>query len=184
MDLTTQVAVTAIIRRQFNGVRKYLLLQRAASKKLWPNLWTLPGGHVDTQDYEGVEANAENIRYGVLENALRREVWEEAGINIKNIEFLTSMFFQHKENMLVMSMLADQYGDGEVKINSESQDFGWFDVLQVQELATIDGIYEEISAAEYGSFNFPSYSYNDHFYRARAAKEKFLQLIKTGETTI
>lgn len=146
-NLTPELCVTAIIRKEVWGepkrTQKYLLLKRAAHKKSWPNLWTLPGGHIEHQDWLIGEANSEGITYNVVENGLRREVFEEAGIYIRNIEFVASLIF-NQGSTVVLSMSAEQAGDHSVVINDESSDSGWFTLEEIRNLPTIDGILDEI----------------------------------------
>lgn len=151
----TDVAVTAIIRRdrKLPGPSwlesEYLLLQRALDKKHWPGLWCMPGGHVEHIDWQISENVGDGIHYNVLENALRREVWEEAGIYIKNINYVVSMTFNEGTGF-VLSMSADQDGDHEVVINNESAAFGWFTLEEARKLPLIDGVLAELEYFEGG----------------------------------
>jgi 8-oxo-dGTP pyrophosphatase MutT (NUDIX family) len=149
VNLKPEIAVTAAIT---DSIGDYLLLKRAATKKLWPNKWTLPGGHVEAQDYLNMspipspESNA-MLYYHVLENALRREVAEEAGLKIKNIGFLTSIFVP-EINTLVISMTAERASFDAPIINDESSEYGWFNLEEARHLDMIDGIYDELLLAE------------------------------------
>jgi 8-oxo-dGTP pyrophosphatase MutT (NUDIX family) len=58
----------AFIHHNFNGVEKVFLPKRAATKKFLPNVFELPGGHIDY---------GENIVEG-----LKREIHEEFGMQI------------------------------------------------------------------------------------------------------
>lgn len=150
--MTPRLCVTAIISKMDlseypKKTLKYLLLKRAPTKRLWPNLWTLPGGHVEHKDWQIGTPNSEGITYKVVENALRREVWEEAGIYIKNIGFVASMAFNNGRTV-VLSMSAEQDGKHSIVINDESSDAGWFSLWQIKNLLTIDGILDEIKLFE------------------------------------
>lgn len=62
------ITVAAFIHHTFDGVEKVFMPRRAATKKFLPNIYELPGGHVDF---------GEDIVDG-----LRREVQEELGMAI------------------------------------------------------------------------------------------------------
>ena len=79
-----EVAITAIVVK--NG--KYLITKRAKTKKRFPGYWTVPGGKLETSDYINLQKDTEFYWYNVLEKVLKREVKEEVGIEINNIELL------------------------------------------------------------------------------------------------
>ena len=62
------ITACVFIHKNFNGVEKVFLPKRASTKKFLPNIFELPGGHIDF---------GEDIVEG-----LNREVMEEHGMNI------------------------------------------------------------------------------------------------------
>lgn len=88
-----EVAITAIIVKE----GKYLIAKRAATKKRFPNMWTVPGGKLEAGDYLSLEKDTEHYWYNVLDRTLRREIKEEVGLDIKNIEYLTSLATVHAD---------------------------------------------------------------------------------------
>src|SRR5258708_17574738 len=82
-----KVIITAIVVKD----GKYLVLQRAGWEKKFPLRWTVPGGKLSTEDYIHAPKDTPDYWYNVLENTLRREVMQEAGIKIKNIRYVTSL---------------------------------------------------------------------------------------------
>ncbi len=62
-------SVCAFVHHNFDGVEKLFLPRRAKTKKFWPDVYELPGGHVDFGE--------------TFEHALIREVKEEFSMNIK-----------------------------------------------------------------------------------------------------
>jgi len=62
------ITVCAFIHHNFDGTEKVFLPKRAATKKFLPNVYNVPGGHVDYGDD--------------LVNALKREIREEFGKDI------------------------------------------------------------------------------------------------------
>lgn len=141
-----EVVITAIIVK--NG--KYLITQRAKTKPRFPGMWTVPGGHLEPEDYLNLPKDTEHYWYNVLEKVLRREVKEEVGIDINNIEYVTSLATVHKDGApsLVISCVAD-YISGEVKIQKEeTDDYKWVSVEDAQNYQLIDGIYDELVMAD------------------------------------
>ena len=144
--LLHEVVITAIIG---NG-DKYLITRRAPNKKRFPGKWTVPGGKLETEDYINFPKETENYWYNVLEQVLRREVKEEVGLDIKNIEYVTSLATIHEDETpsLVISCLAE-YAGGEVNLQEEEADkYEWVSVEEANEYDLIDGIYDEIVMAD------------------------------------
>ena len=86
----------------------------------------------------------------VLENVLRKEVRDEVGLEIKNIEYLTSLARVHEDKnpSLVISCIAD-YVSGEVKLQEEeTDDFAWVTLKEARNYKLIDGILDELALAE------------------------------------
>src|SRR4030042_3827595 len=88
-----EVVMAAIIVRD----GKYLITRRSPSKKRFPGKWTIPGGKLETDDYTNLPRDTENYWYNVLEQVLRREVKEEVGLDIKNIEYVKSLAIVHED---------------------------------------------------------------------------------------
>src|SRR5260221_617128 len=116
-----EVVITAIIQKN----DKFLILQRSANKRRFPNRWTVPGGHLELTDFINEPKDTAEYWYNVLEKALAREVKEEVGLKIKNVRYVTSLATVHEDGApsLVISCLADQ-ASGEVKLQAEEcQDY-------------------------------------------------------------
>jgi 8-oxo-dGTP pyrophosphatase MutT (NUDIX family) len=141
-----EVAITAIVIKN----HKYLITRRSDKKKRFPGMWTVPGGKLEPEDYLKLPKDTEHYWYNVLEKTLKREVKEETGIEINNIEYLTSLATVHKDSnpSLVISCLAD-YVSGEVKLDPEETDeFTWVTLKEAKKYQLIDGIYDELVMAE------------------------------------
>src|SRR5688572_18183897 len=110
-----EVVTTAIIAKD----GKYLILQRSPDKKRFPGRWTVPGGKLEVSDFTGEPKDTEDYWYNVLERTLAREVQEEAGLEISNVKYVTSLATVHADGApsLVISCLAD-YVKGEVKLQA------------------------------------------------------------------
>lgn len=144
--LLHEVAITAIIVNR----GKYLITKRSLTKKRFPGKWTVPGGKLETKDYINLPKDTEFYWYNVLEKVLRREVQEEVGIKIKNIEYVTSLATIHTDGnpSLVISCIAD-YVSGKIKLQKEETiDFAWVSIKEAKKYDLIDGIYDELVMAE------------------------------------
>ena len=141
-----EVAITAIIMRGDT----YLITRRSPNKKRFPGLWTVPGGKLEAKDYLALPKDTEFYRYNVLERILAREIQEEVGIKIKNVQYLTSLATVHQDGnpSIVISCIAD-YVSGKVKLQEEESDkFEWVTIKQAKKYDLIDGIYEELVMIE------------------------------------
>lgn len=81
-----------------------------------------------------------------MEKVLRREVREEVGVEIKNIEYVTSCATVHDDSnpSLVVSCMAD-YASGKLKLQDDENDrFGWVTLKEARNYQLIDGIFEEL----------------------------------------
>lgn len=144
--LLHEVVITAIVVK--NG--KYLITRRSPNKKRFPGMWTVPGGKLETDDYIDLPKDTEFYWYNVLEQVLKREVKEEVGINIKNIEYVTSLATVHSDGnpSLVVSCKAD-YVSGKVTLQKEEADkFEWVSLEEARKYKLIDGIYDELVMAD------------------------------------
>ena len=140
-----EVVITAIVFRD----GKCLITRRSPKKKRFGGRWTVPGGKLETSDYIDSPKDTANYWYNVLENTLRREVREEAGIEVKNIAYVTSLATIHEDGSpsLVISCMAD-YDSGDIKLDPEESDkFAWANLIEAKNYDLIDGIYEELVAA-------------------------------------
>lgn len=145
-NLLHEIAITAIIVKD----NKFLITHRSLSKKRFPGKWTVPGGKLETKDYVDLPKDTEFYWYNVLEKVLRREVLEEVGLKIKNIEYVTSLATVHKDSnpSLVISCMAN-YVSGKVKLQKEeTDDFAWVSLKEAKKYDLIDGIYDELVMAD------------------------------------
>lgn len=141
-----EIAITAIILKD----GKFLIIRRAAVKKRFPGMWTVPGGKFEVGDYMNFPKDTESYWYNVLERTLRREVKEEVDLEIKNIEYLTSLAAVYSDGnpSLVISCTAD-YESGEVKLEEgELDDYAWVSLEEARNYKLTDGIYDELVLAD------------------------------------
>ncbi|MBX4187701.1 MAG: NUDIX domain-containing protein [Candidatus Doudnabacteria bacterium] len=141
-----EVVITAIIIRD----GKFLISQRSMSKKRFPGMWTVPGGHLETKDYLDLPKDTEHYWYNVLEKTLKREVMEETGLEITNVEYVTSLASVHNDGnpSIVISCMAD-YVSGEFALQEDETDqVKWVTLEEAKTLPLIDGIYDELIMAD------------------------------------
>lgn len=124
---------------------KYLIAQRSQEEKAFPCWWTVPGGKLKTPDYMERPKDTDQHWYNVLEEVARREVMEEVGLEIKKLEYLTSLVYVRPDN--IPSLIISFYGDhasGEVELCKDLTDYKWVTLEEAKEYQLIEGIYEEI----------------------------------------
>lgn len=144
--LLHEVVITAMIIKD----EKFLITKRVSTKKRFPNMWTVPGGKLETKDYIDLPKDTKFYWYNVLEQVLRREVREEVSIEIDNIEYVTSLATIHKDGnpSLVISCMAD-YKSGEIQLQEgETDEFAWVTLDEAKGYDLIDGIYDELVMAD------------------------------------
>ncbi len=141
-----EVAITAIIIKD----GKYLITRRSMQKKRSPGKWTVPGGKLETKDYINSPKDSENCWYSIIEKVLRREVKEETGLEVKNIDYVTSMAIVHPDGApsLIISCSAE-YASGEVKLQEEETDkYAWVSAEEAKKYDLLDGIWDELMMLE------------------------------------
>lgn len=140
-QLLHEVAITAIIVKD----GKYLITRRTLTKKRFPGKWTVPGGRLQTSDYINLPKDSDNAWYNVLENVVRREVREEVGLEIKNIDYVISLATIDNEGtpLLVISCMADWASGDVVLQESEADKSAWISTEEAKDYDLIDGIDEE-----------------------------------------
>jgi len=145
-QLLHEVVITAIIVKE----GKYLITRRSPKKKRFGGMWTVPGGKLETSDYVNLPRDTKEYWYNVLEQVLRREVREEVGLEIKNIEYVTSLATIHADGApsLVISCMAE-YESGEVKLQEDETDqCAWVTLEEGKGYELLDGIYDELVMAD------------------------------------
>ncbi len=135
------IAVTGIILKD----GKFLITKRALSEKAFPNLWTVPGGKLELNDYKNRKKNTSAHWYNIFESVLRREVLEEVGLRIKNIRYLTSLAYVRDDGIptIVVSLFAD-FDEGNVILCPALTEYAWVTLDEAKKYELIEGIYEEM----------------------------------------
>lgn len=128
---------------------RYLITRRAATKKKFPGRWTVPGGRLEVSDYQNLPKDTEYHWYNVVGKTLRREVKEEVNIEIKNVNYLTSITMLVGDYpTLILSYMAD-YKSGDIVLQKEELDeYKWVTLGEAKQHDLIEGIYDELVMAE------------------------------------
>jgi len=147
-DKAHYIAVTGVIVKD----GKYLIAKRAEWEPDFPNKWTVPGGKIGMKDYVNREVSTTGAKqwYNILEDALRREVMEEVGLEIKDIGYVTNLVFIRKDNIpcVVISLYAYPASD-EIKLNKDLSEYAWVSIRELKNYDMIDGIAEEIEMVDH-----------------------------------
>lgn len=142
-----RVAVTAIIERE----GRYLITKRPLDKKRWPGRWTVPGGRLDPSDYRDIPYDFENEWYYVLERVVRREVKEEVGLDIGEVEYIGSVLADHgkEEALTLVISFSAKSVEGEVIAQEEEvAEMQWVTLEEAKHYDLIGDIYGEIKVAD------------------------------------
>jgi 8-oxo-dGTP pyrophosphatase MutT (NUDIX family) len=141
-NLTHYVVVTGIL---INKDGKFLITKRAEWEKAFPGRWTVPGGKFEVLDYVLREKDTPYHWYNVIENLLKREVMEEVGLELKNIDYVTSMIYIRPDKVpcLIISLFADCVSE-KVSLCNALTDFVWVDLEEAKNYDLIEGIYDEL----------------------------------------
>jgi len=97
----------------------------------WENKYIFPSGHVELMES--------------LEDTVKREVYEETNLIVKNIQFLTFIEFinspeYHKKNLHFVGMQHTcEVESGEVKLNDEAEEYLWVNIEDSLKLNLEDG---------------------------------------------
>lgn len=117
----------AFIWHEFNGVKKVFLPKRANTKKFLPDVYELPGGHIDY---------GEDLKVG-----LAREVMEEFGMSIAIGEVLDVFTYVNdiKQSHSIEVVYFAQFTDPIENIQLHPDDhstYGWFALDELDRVYT------------------------------------------------
>ena len=135
------ITATVIVVR--NG--KFLITKRAEWEKAFPGKWTVPGGKLEVLDYVLREKDTSSHWYNVLEDLAKKEVKEEVGVEIRNLDYVTSLVYIRSDKIpsLIISLWAES-GEGEIKLCDALTEHKWVSLEEAKNYDLIEGIYEEL----------------------------------------
>jgi len=118
------ITACAFIHHNFDGVEKVFLPRRASTKQFLPNVWELPGGHIDFGED--------------LLNGLKREIKEEFGMNISvGDPFAAFTYHNHiKQSHSVEIIFFAQFGEPLENITLNPQDHSELEWFQEKDIFT------------------------------------------------
>jgi len=147
------IVVTAILhklRRMPDELYEweYLIVKRSEREKVFPNLWTVPSGKIETNDYVTRTKDTHDCWYNVIEDALSREVMEEVNIDIsyRSITYVASMAFFRPDKIptICMRFAVEILNDVNINLCDDLTEFVWVTLKEAKEYELIEGIWEEI----------------------------------------
>ena len=141
-ELHRIVATAFIYKSDFS----YLIIKRAAHKKVMPNKWAPSGGGLNVDDYINTKPTTNSPAwYGTMEKALTREVKEEVNLKIGPAEFLTDYTFIRPDGIPVLGLsYFAPYLEGEVRLDEDATDFKWIKVNDIKKYDFVEGVEEEL----------------------------------------
>jgi 8-oxo-dGTP pyrophosphatase MutT (NUDIX family) len=138
------VTATAII---VNREGKYLITKRADWEKAFPGEWTVPGGKLEVLDYALRKKDAGVLWYNILEDNVKKEVLEEVSLQIKNINYVTSLVYIRSDQIpsLIISLSAEPVDENvPVRLCNALTEYAWVTLDEARSYKLIEGIYEEL----------------------------------------
>jgi 8-oxo-dGTP diphosphatase len=124
---------------------RFLITKRADWEKAFPGKWTVPGGKLEVLDYVLRPKDTSSHWYNVLEDLAKKEVKEEVGLDISNLDYVTSLVYIRPDKIpsLIISLWAEYIG-GEVRLCNALTDYKWVTLEEAKNYDLIEGIYEEL----------------------------------------
>ena len=130
-----------------NSEGKFLITKRAEWEKAFPGKWTVPGGKLEVLDYVLREKDTSSHWYNVVEDLAKKEVLEEFGLEIKNLNYVTSLVYIRIDKIpsLIISLWAEPKDESvEIKLCNALIEYKWVDLEEAKNYDLIEGIYEEL----------------------------------------
>lgn len=140
------ISVTGIIRKD----GRYLICKRSEKEKAFPGKWCVPGGKIEVNDFVNKPKDTKDHWFGIFENTLRKEIFEETGLKIKNIGYVSNLAFIRPNGLstIIVSLFAE-HEFGEVKLSEdELVEYAWVDLEEAKNYDLIENIYEQIGKVD------------------------------------
>ncbi len=104
---------------------KYLMLHRASHKKIMPDVWMAPGGHIEFNE-------------GLFE-AAKREVLEETGLKIKNLKVkaVGTAYLKDLDQEIFFHLVTADYASGKIIQNDQDGELKWLTKTQIAKLPNL-----------------------------------------------
>ncbi len=137
------VVVTGIVVKE----NKFLILKRAAHEIAFPNMWTVPGGKLVYHEYSQLPRTSDKSPqwYNVVDWVLRKEIKQEAGIEIEKPEYLCDLVFVRPDGFPVVTLSYwAHYKSGKAKPGKDLTEAKWVTLEEAKKYDLIDGIWGEL----------------------------------------
>lgn len=132
--------------------KRCLILKRDEREKVHPGKYAVPGGKLEWNDLDinnPTRINGDVLDYEeAIEKLLRREVFEEAGIEIEEgLAYINNVaFIRPDETPVILVKFAAKYKSGIVKLEEGSfTDYKWVNEEEVKHYECIKGVPEEVT---------------------------------------
>lgn len=139
-----------VVFRESDG--KCLILKRDEREKVHPGKYAVPGGKLEWNDLDiknPTRMNGDVIDFeNSVEDLLRREVREEAGIEIEpHLAYINSVSFVRPDEIpVVLVKFAAKYKSGDIILEQGAfTDHAWVDAEEIKNYNCIEGICEEVA---------------------------------------
>ncbi len=139
------ILATAVIEKE----GKYLILKRSEREVVAPGSWTIPGGKVVRHEYENLAQDPDHDGWNdILDRTLRKEIKEEAGIEVGELHYLSNRVFIRPDDIPVVNVSYwSNYSRGEVRSGKDITDFAWVAPEELKNYNIIPIVLERIKAA-------------------------------------
>ena len=140
-----------VVFRESDG--RCLILKRSDREKVHPGKYAMPGGKLEWDQLDianPTRLNGDVLDYeNAVEELLRREVREEAGVEIeRNLKYINSVAFVRPDGIpVVLVKFAARYVSGEIQLEKDAfVDHAWVNGEEIKNYDCIQGIVEEVEA--------------------------------------
>lgn len=139
--------VTGVIYRPKDG--RCLILKRSEKEVAHPGLWSLPGGKLESSDFDEKNITRQNHDIpnweNIAEKLLYREIYEECGLKVQDPRYLTSIGFVRPDGVpAVLIKFSVKYKSGKVMLAPEFEDYAWVNEKEVNSYKLVKGIEDEV----------------------------------------
>jgi len=136
------VSVTGIIKKD----NKYLICKRSPNEKAFPEKWCVPGGKIEVEDFIALAKDTSSHWLDIFEKTLRKEIFEETGLIIKNIGYVSNLAFIRPNGFstLIVSLFADHESGEVILKEDELTEHAWVSLEEAKNYDLIENIFEQI----------------------------------------
>jgi len=141
------ISITGIVRKD----GKSLICKRSLEENIFPGKWCVPGGKLEQADFLNWKKDTKDHWLDILEKILKKEIFEECNIHIKNIGYCSSLVLIRPSGFsgVIISLYAD-YASGDVQMMQPDElvDFAWVTLEEAKNYDLIENIYEQLVKVE------------------------------------